>query len=235
MPASGLPWLRAKDKKFTLDDDMVAPTLRAVVADYVYENSYYLGTYTPGHESAPVCWALSEYQNTMQPDEACPEPQSAACDTCPRNEFELAANGAMRKACRNNVKLALLVVSADGTEFFPALLRIAPSSLKNFKSFVAKTLQLFRLPPCGVAVTIGFDRSTTYSKFTFSNVERVTDPKLIAALSSYDYASLRETLLRGFEAQVARAARTASSENTKEAGDTDETIVGKGGDEDVPF
>jgi hypothetical protein len=176
-PTSGPPWLRTKNKQFMLGDDVVAPQVRAVVLDHVFENAYYENAYTPGFETAPTCWALAEYENGLAPSEACSEPQSAICDGCAQNEFEQTSSGAMRKACRNSIRLGLLVLSADGSEFLPALLRLPPSSIKNFKAFVSKTLQLFRLPPCGVACTIGFDKAPTYSKFVFTNASFPTTPR----------------------------------------------------------
>jgi hypothetical protein len=230
-PTSGPPWLKTKAKNFLLGDDVVAPSLRCVVLDHTYENAFYPNRYTPGFETAPVCWALAEYENGLAPSEACPEPQNATCDGCMNNEFETTPSGATRKACRNSIRVGLLIISADGSEFLPALLRLPPSSIKNFKAFVSKTLQLFRLPPCGVACTLGFDKAPTYSKFVFTNVEKIADPKLISVLSSFDYAGLRQTLLRGFETAVAKAARAASTTEDAEAG----TAVESGSDDDIPF
>ena len=67
---------------------------------------YFAGEYKPGQKvSPPACWT----QDSIKPDAAVPNPQSATCADCPQNIKGSGPNGT--KACRFSRRIA--VVKAD--------------------------------------------------------------------------------------------------------------------------
>jgi hypothetical protein len=87
--------------------------LDAIVLDAVITNVFYLGDYDPSNPASPVCYASGYDEDTMAPHEKAPDPQNSDCKTCPHNQWGSADKG-RGKACKNQVKLAL--VSADAAE-----------------------------------------------------------------------------------------------------------------------
>lgn len=66
------------------------------------------------------------------------------------------------KACKNSRLLALLPVDADD-ETPIMVLKVSPTALKAFDSYVASVARSFQLPPLGVVTEIGFDEAVTYT------------------------------------------------------------------------
>ena len=216
-PEVGDRWLKARNKVFDLDD-ITATELRIITLDWVHENVFYPGAYTPGTTSAPTCWALNENGRELAPSDDTPDKQSDSCSNCWANEFKSAHNGRQGKACRNNIRLAILILQQDGADGIQAFLRIPPSSIKPFSSFVDKVQRMAKLPLRGVSVRLTFDQIPTYTRFVFGEIQKVENPQLIEVIRSYPYgrdSELRRKLLRGFRSEVEAAARANAEDQAQ--------------------
>ena len=234
-PTFGDRWLKLKDKKFSLGDASTSE-LKAVILDFVYENSYFQGAYNPSARQAPVCWAVGLDGATLAPGDEVPDRQNPSCQGCWADAYDSASRG-KGKACKNSIRLGLLVVGSDGGHF-PAFMRVPPASLRNFAEYADRTLRIAGVGLYEVLTTMTFDRSATYEKLALSGVSKVEDPNLreviaIAATTS----ALRAKLLKGFEQEVEAEARRTSEDASRVAEiiGTDEPGAAQGVDEDLPF
>lgn len=165
-PESGITIRVGQDKTFSMPDGTKSRgPLQLVVLDFAYYNAFYEGTYDPKNISPPACFALSPLPKDMVPSASSPARQSDDCSSCPMNVFGSAGDG---KACKNQVKLAVLPPDAD--EDTPIwLLNVSPTALKGFNGFVGSVARTFNVPPIGVVVEIGFDDTVTYARLAFSD------------------------------------------------------------------
>lgn len=122
-----------------------------VILDFIHANSWWEKPYSPDNSEAPDCFALGKLGTSysdqnwdeMSPVAGCPNPQANNCKECPMNQFGSAPNG-RGKACSNNISLALL--PAGNPEGKIHTLRMSPSAIRSFNSFLRKVTAAGKLP-----------------------------------------------------------------------------------------
>lgn len=162
---SDIKFISIKGSKFSLGDDKLGKTLSAVILASAYDNAYYDAPYDPEVIRPPACFAIAVDSNDMVPHETSPAKQSSDCKSCPQNQFGSSGKG---KACKNGRRLLLASADNTGVDFDNTVsLRIPPTSLKNFSSYVRR-VAASGLPIFSVVTTIQFDENEDYPKLMFS-------------------------------------------------------------------
>lgn len=170
-PGSGKSIRIGQDKSFTLPDGTkTRGSLQLVVVDFVSRNEYYEDAYNKDDITPPNCFAIHPEPKQLVPSDNSPDKQCDNCASCPMNQFGSAPTGA-GKACKNTRVLAVMPPDADDdTEIWT--LKVSPTAVKAFDSFVAGVNRTFQLPPVGVVVTVGFSGAKDFPSLEF------TDPQL---------------------------------------------------------
>ncbi len=155
-----------QDKHFKLPDGTKhAGPLELVIVEFNSANTFYEGTYDPNNITPPACFAIGDIPTAMAPSDKSPVKQSDSCGTCPMNQFGSSGKG---KACKNTRVLAVLPPDADDdTPLW--VLKVSPTALKAFDSYVAEIARKFNVPPVGVVTEVSFDPSQTYATLRFGN------------------------------------------------------------------
>lgn len=170
-----------KGKVFTFPDGKTSPgPITAVVLDWRNINAYYKGAYNPQKVEPPTCFALSKLRENMKPSANCPDPQAESCgeNNCPWDAWGSAPGGGRGKACKNQVRIA--VVPPDATKDTPPwTIDLAPSSTGAFTNYVNALKNQEGKLPVQVVTQLDFDPNADYPKVTFAfDVEAMPPEKL---------------------------------------------------------
>ena len=173
-PPSGVR-ISLKGKQFAFPDGKVSPgPINAVILDWRSVNQYYKGAYNPQKIEPPSCYAMAKDRTGMAPMETAPDPQATACEGCPWNEWGSASGGGRGKACKNQVKIALVPPDATATTP-PWIIDVAPSATSGFTNFVNNCKGQFGKLPIQMQVSLDFDPNQDYPKLTFADPEPLPD------------------------------------------------------------
>jgi len=164
-----------KGKTFTFPDGKTSPgPITAVVLDWRSINAYYKGAYNSQKIEAPNCFALAKLRDDLKPSENCSDPQDKECEDCQWNEWGSAPGGGRGKACKNQIRIA--IVPPDAMPNTPPwTIDLAPSSTAAFTNFVNSVAGPLCMLPIQVQVTVDFDQNTDYPKLTFADPEPMPD------------------------------------------------------------
>jgi len=184
-PPSGLS-ITIKGKSFHFPDGQTSQgPIQLIVLDYRNLYRYFKEAYNPQKLASPSCFALSKSLEGMAPHESAPDPVSDVCKGCPMNEWGSASQG-KGKACKNNVKLA--VVAPDATiDTDPFSLIVSPTGLKSWSSFVNGLAVMGRVPIQAVA-EVSFDPQQAYPTLKFKAVAAVEEEKITMLFGLRDKA-----------------------------------------------
>lgn len=156
-------FIKTKGKIFTFPDDHTETSFDGIIVNYVSTNTYYAEAYNPNNIVPPTCFAIGENPHSMVPSDNSPQKQAASCGECPMNQWGSDGKG---KACKNGRLLAILP-PAPSADDAPVFLRVPPTSLRAFDTYVAKLASVLGRPPVGVVTTISVDESSDYLKLKF--------------------------------------------------------------------
>ncbi len=164
-----------------------AGPLQAVIVDFVSANFYYEGQFDPNDITPPLCAAIGPEPASLVPFDDSPEKQCDSCSGCPMNQFGSAGRG---KACQNS--RLLYILPPDATEDTPGmLLKVSPTALRAFDSYVASCARSFGAPPIAVVTEISFDENLDYPSLRFGNPQ--PNPILALCLQRREEAQQRLT------------------------------------------
>jgi len=129
-----------------------------VIIAHAHERTFYDRPYNADDKAPPECFAQGLDGNDLTPHENVAEPMADKCKTCPMAEFGTARQGA-GPACKTYRKLAIVPISALNAEggvadAEMAVMRIPPTSVKNFSTYANKIASGSGLPPWAVATRI---------------------------------------------------------------------------------
>ena len=152
----------------TLPDGTKTPgPLELVFVDFVAMNEYYPDGYDKDNIVPPVCFAIGSNPLKLVPSPNSPELQAKSCAECPMNLFKSDARG-KGKACKNGRSIAVLPPTADATTPLWKL-KVSPTALRSFDSYVADVARSFNTIPAGVITTVGLNEAVDYPSLTFSD------------------------------------------------------------------
>ncbi len=154
-----------KQGKFNFPDGTkIDAEIPAVIIAHAAKNVYYEHGYDPDSTEPPLCFAIGEDANGMVPSAASTEPQASKCSECPNDKWGSGVGNA--KACTNRRLIAVLPEDSSDPNDELLLIDSAPSSIKNFDSYVSGMGARGGVPVL-VATIIGLDDSVEYTKLTF--------------------------------------------------------------------
>lgn len=155
-----------QDKMFKLPDGTKHPgPMDVVIVDFVASSFFYEGAFDKDNISPPACFALGTNPSQLVASENSPVRQSDSCAGCPMNQWGSDGKG---KACKNGRLLAMLPLDADN-DTPVMILKVSPTAIKAFDSYVAAVARSFQLPPLGVVTEISFDDASSYASLRFKN------------------------------------------------------------------
>lgn len=173
---SGFPVLSVKGKVFHIvrgddaelitrpdDEDEAATSLEVVIlkTHKGVARVYYENPYEEGSQDKPTCYS----SDGITPEDDAEEKQSKQCKTCVHSQWgsRITDNGKKGKACSEVKRLA---VAEPGYEDDPMLLRVPPTSLRNWDDYLRK-LGKRGFNPSMLMTKVGFDATVSHQLFTF--------------------------------------------------------------------
>lgn len=182
-----------KDKHFKLPDGTKHPgPLTVVILDFVSVNQFFDRPYKEGEVTPPACYAIGLEPSSLVPSKNSPARQAEACNTCPNNQFGSKGDG---KACGNHRMLVVRAGVGDDALDPNApkfLLKVSPTGIKAFDSYVSTIRTQFGAPPIAVVTDIYFDKEKEYQSLRFGNPQ--PNPNLELHFS--ERAAARDRLLQ---------------------------------------
>lgn len=202
--------------EFNYRGDVLENPMQVVVLDTAYENAYFDMKWDPENPAPPACFAVSAEavdSEDLTPDESSPDLQADHCAECPMNEWGSAEVG-NGKACGNNRRLLVIpyedLDNLDEAE--PALIRVPPSSIKQWSGYAKKLTKVMKLPPFAAITELLLEREgdNTYATLKPSFVDAVPEEYLEALEQLVDSDRVRELLETPYDVsgyEEAKAAR----------------------------
>lgn len=131
--------------------------------------TYYAKAYEDGDDGSPDCASA----NGVEPLPDVRDRQAKKCAICPHNEWgsRITESGAKAKNCSDNKRLA---VAAAGQLNDPMLLRVPPTSLKNWDTYT-RMLAKRGVAPTMVVTKVSFDHSVAHQLLKFTAVDYVSE------------------------------------------------------------
>lgn len=164
-----------------VDGDTIAlPSVPVVILGFnaARGRAYYEGTFDPKNITPPTCWS----KDSVTPDEAVPEKQSARCATCPKavKGSRISDNNKAVAACAEHRLVALIPHKALHSDMPPLRLRLPPTSDYDGQNKDAKSKDMYAF-----SQFVDFIRSRgvqhSYElvvKMSFDQTPGITYPKL---------------------------------------------------------
>lgn len=169
-------WIAVKGKKFQWRGTELDAPVGVVVVSYAHENAYYDGVFDPDNPQPPACCAIGIVRSEeLVPLEESPKVQAEQCFGCEHNEFGSDARG-RGKRCKNQYRVALL--PSDDPTGDLAFIRVSPTGLKQFESFIRKA-EMQASHPVGVYATMDFDADEEYERVIFESDSEIEDAETL--------------------------------------------------------
>ena len=188
--STGGNFISLKGGRMTYQEQTVPnDQLECIVVANVHERTMYDRPYDPDDTGPPDCFAQATDAGDLVPHPNVPNPVHPTCRGCPKAEFGTAKQG-KGPACKTYRKLALMPADADPASAELAIMRVPPTSVRNFSQYASKVAGATGLPPWGVDTTVGVkpDAKTQF-QVTFDGSKPVGDEtKLAAIFGSIDSA-----------------------------------------------
>jgi hypothetical protein len=136
------------------DTPIPGNALNVVVVGQVFENAYYEGRFDPTAPANPVCFAIAEVEDELEPAEGATKKQHDTCAGCPKLEWGSNPTGA-GKACKQIRRLAVIPATELETpekiaKAEVAIAKLPVTSVKNWSNYVNSIASTVRRPPFAV-------------------------------------------------------------------------------------
>jgi hypothetical protein len=192
--------LSIKGRRFTFDQENLGRTLKCVVADFVYFNTYYKGKFNEDKVNLPLCFALSEDGDAMEAHENAAKKQSKkGCEVCPQHKWGSGRGRA--RACQERRRLAIIheddLDDIENAEV--AFLELPVTSVKNWSKFLKECDEKLNRPFYSVIAELSFDEDQEWPVVVFSVEEKIKDKETVDAIMELR-DDIRDQLLTPFDA-----------------------------------
>jgi len=148
-------YFTVKPSKISFMGSDLGPSVDVVILDALYDRAMYPGQF--GEAKSPVCYSYSKDGIGMVPHDAAMDKQSESCDGCQWNKFGTAVVG-KGKACREYRRLAVISANELSSEEVPeailGIIKVAPTSMKNYSDYVRTLANVVKRPVWAVTTTI---------------------------------------------------------------------------------
>lgn len=174
MPAPRSNAIKVDGKQFKFPDGKVGSgPIQVVILDWRWVNRLYAqGFDRNAGYSAPICWARGEDPKAMAPDASVANPVHASCKGCPKDEW--GSGGGKRKACKNELIMAVAPIDAD-VSTQPYTLKVSPTALDGFARMVrrlgAGSDTVAPMLPIQVVTSVAFDPNQSYPSLVLKEGE----------------------------------------------------------------
>ena len=176
--------ISARGKKFRIGEEQLPEELTVVVGVAAFENAWYDRPYDPDNTTVPACFAIGTDDDEQRHHEDSPVPQhDGECKDCTLNQWDTGPNG-KGKACKNARRLVLLAHDSDtpASQAQMALLKVPPTSMKNWASYSKSITLRYKRPTFGVLTKISFDSAFDYPRLRFDLVGLIEDGAELKAI-----------------------------------------------------
>jgi hypothetical protein len=201
-----------QSRRFTLDQENLGRTLKVVVVDFCYLNTYYAKGYSKDGGNIPKCFAIDMEKDELVPHDNVKSPQAKSCDDCPMAY----QGGRTAGKCQNRRRLA--VISADDLDDVEnadiAFIELPPKSLRHWSAFVKDCDTNLNKEFFEVIVELSFDEDEDYPVVLFDIDKKIKDKEVLRAIESKQQ-EIRDQLLTPFDG-------TDDSEDDEDDEDDDE-------------
>lgn len=173
--------LSVKGRRFSLGDERLGEELDVVVVATSFENAYYESAYNPDKVQPPSCFAVAEKESDLESHATSPNAQGDSCSGCPMNEW--GSGSGKSKACKNGRRLVLLAYGKDGLDDGDAVvLRLPPTSLKNWSSYAKAVTARTGVPTFAVVTRLSFDPKSDWPVVTMNLVKPIDNASELTSI-----------------------------------------------------
>lgn len=129
--------------------------VNAIILGFCHENQWFPRPYDPKVIVSADCWAVGYAEATMapKPGKVTELFHEAGCASCPNNEWGSDPKGGNGKACKNTIRLGMVILPSDVADLQNAdflFARIPVTSTKNWNKYVQQIGNVVKRPPFGV-------------------------------------------------------------------------------------
>jgi len=197
-PATG-DLISIKGSKFSFGDHLMGRSFNCVILAWGMERSFFDSPFKEKEVNSPACFALGNKLLGLMSHEDSPNKQGESCDECPLSKWGDDADPDKKPDCAERRRLIVSVKGEDGNIEIKQL-TLPPTSLKNWKEFIAKT-KVLGLATMQCAVKIYFEESTaTFDPICFDILKEITAEKTLQAMGEMlDQAN--KLLIRPYDAK----------------------------------
>ncbi len=162
------------------DTPIPGNALNVVVVAQVFENAYYEGRFDPTAPANPVCFAIAEVEEELEPDENATKKQHSSCEGCPKLEWGSSPTGA-GKACKQIRRLAVIPATDLETpekiaKAEVAIAKLPVTSVKNWSNYVNSLASTVRRPPFAVITQLKVEPDPkTQFKVKFNHMTNLSE------------------------------------------------------------
>lgn len=176
--------ISTKGAKFSIGGVIAGREMDCIVVGWGFEKTYYDADYVEGEASVPACFALGYDEDELAPHADSPNKQCSNCAECEQNEW--GSGRGEGKACADRRRLVLVAFDKSTGKPVEGMktLTLAPTSLKNWKSFV-QDCENHDLHTIQAAVNISFDEESTAPNppLVFTMIKEITNAKVLDGLA----------------------------------------------------
>jgi hypothetical protein len=223
---SSFPVLSLSGKRFTMrsgddeelirkPDDPEEPETRLMLvvlrANKGVARTYYEEAYQPGSDDPPTCYS----NDGIIPAADVEDRQAKKCAVCKWSQWgsRITDSGARGKACSEVKRLAVALLSDLGT---PMLLRLPPTSLKNWDQYVRELLKR-GVSPTQVVTQVRFDTKVEHQLLKFEPKMFVTEELLEEMQEALEHPSIDNIIGAAFNPDMGSADDEDESDEEEEA------------------
>lgn len=155
-------------KKFTFPDGhVVNAPFSFIILDWRNVNLYYTKQYKKGEYSPPTCGAIGkDKHDQLAPQSDANEVQHDNCTDCPMQQWGSDPQGGRGKACKNRVKLAVVLPDAgENADIYT--MEVSPTAIKGWNSYVKRIKNDLKTLPVAVITELDFHAHETYPTLIF--------------------------------------------------------------------
>ena len=188
-PTGGGNFINIKGNEFNFQGEALGGVMSIVIVADCFENAFYDSAYNADDPLPPGCFSIEVSPDDLSPNEEGPNIQSDGdCSDCWANEFGSSETG-RGKACKNSRRLAIMAVSIDEDGNLEAVstgevavLRVPPTSLKNYSGFIKRSNKVLRRPSWAYVTEVSFDENADYETLTFKLIGPIEDSAILQAI-----------------------------------------------------
>ncbi len=213
-PLGGGRFVSTKGGMFVYGDEKPSDQYCVIVLHSVYENTFYREKWTEDNPAAPSCYAFGDLPTDMGPHPSMQNdmeyfyPEHSQCTGCPQNVFGTADTG-KGKACQNRRRLAFIPAGVytprprskdfdldlytEPSHFETAdiaMVKVSPTSTKNWAAYVQAVKAQFNYPPYAVITRMYLEKHVKNQfALKFDLIDKIPDDLAAIIIARHEEAA----------------------------------------------